>query len=238
MSAQMFKFEESGSYRFTFTNAINNTYIYSVNANMRPSAIITAGVDNLKAYEYTNKNVSVTISDRNAIIQVFKLDLTNNDYKTYTNWTLDGFKFTIIEDGSYKVLVKNDFDLENNYYFTIKTSLPVATITDAEGNQFDLGNEVLGTVKVNYDKEEVADYKVYLNGELYYGEKEEFTEVGRYIIYLTDKAGNQNTYSFTIKASDDLNWAGIVTLVAMFTALIGVGVFLFLKFKRPFSLKK
>lgn len=238
MSAQMFKFEESGSYRFTFTNAINNTYIYSVNANMRPSAIITAGVDNLKAYEYTNKNVSVTISDRNAIIQVFKLDLTNNDYKTYTNWSLDGFKFTIVEDGSYKVLVKNDFDLENNYYFTIKTSLPVATITDAEGNQFDLGNEVLGTVKVNYDKEEVDDYKVYLNGELYYGEKEEFTEVGRYIIYLTDKAGNQNTYSFTIKASDDLNWAGIVTLVAMFTALIGVGVFLFLKFKRPFSLKK
>ena len=58
------------------------------------------------------------------------------------------------------------------------------------------------------------------------------------VIYLTDKAGNQNTYSFTIKASDDLNWAGIVTLVAMFTALIGVGVFLFLKFKRPFSLKK
>ena len=61
--------------------------------------------------------------------------------------------------------------------------------------------------------------------------------MGRYIIYLTDKAGNQSSYSFEIIASDDLNWAGIVTLVAMFTALIGVGIFLFLKFKRPFKLK-
>ncbi len=236
MSAQMFKFEESGSYRFTFTNAINNTYIYSVNANMRPSAILTAGVDNLKAYDYTNKNVVVTISDRNAIIEVYKMD-SNNDYKTYSNWSLDGFNFTITEDGSYKVIIRNDFDLMNNYFFSIKTSLPVANITDAEGNQFDLSESILGTVKVDYDANEVEEYKVYFNGEILYGENKEFTEAGRYIIYLTDKAGNQNSYSFTITASNDLNWAGIVTLIALFCGLIGVGVFLFLKFRRPFKLK-
>lgn len=237
MSSQMFKFEESGSYRFTFTNAINNTYIYSVNANMRPSAIITAGVENLKSYDYTNKNVVITISDRNAIIEVFKHDSINDDYKTYSNWTLDGFKFTITEDGSYKVVIRNDFDLMNNYYFTIKTSLPIATITNSEGKQFDLNESILGSVKVSYDKDEVTDFKVYKNGEILYGTNEEFTEVGRYIIYLTDKAGNQNSYSFTIIASNDLNWAGVVTLIAMCLALIGVGIFLFLKFKRPFSLK-
>ncbi|MBR1984666.1 MAG: hypothetical protein IKA31_02910 [Clostridia bacterium] len=236
MSARMFKFEESGSYRFTFTNAINNTYIYSVNANMRPSAIITAGVENLPAYEYTNKNVTVTISDRNSIVEVYKLD-ENNDYKTYSNWSLDGFNFTIIEDGSYKIVIRNDFDLSNNYFFSIKTSLPVASLTGSAGEELKSGDEILGTVKVNYNKDEVEEFKVYLNGEIYYGETEEFSEVGRYIIYLTDKAGNQSSYSFEIVASDDLNWAGIVTLVAMFTALIGVGIFLFLKFKRPFKLK-
>lgn len=236
MSARMFKFEESGSYRFTFTNAINNTYIYSVNANMRPSAIITAGVENLPAYEYTNKNVTVIISDRNAIVEVYKLD-ENNDYKTYSNWSLDGFNFTIIEDGSYKIVIRNDFDLSNNYFFSIKTSLPVASLTGSAGEQLSSGDEILGTVKVSYDKDEVKEFKVYLNGEIYYGETEEFSEVGRYIIYLTDKAGNQSSYSFEIVASDDLNWAGIVTLIAMFTALIGVGIFLFLKFKRPFKLK-
>lgn len=236
MSARMFKFEESGSYRFTFTNAINNTYIYSVNANMRPSAIITAGVENLPAYEYTNKNVTVTISDRNAIVEVYKID-ENNDYKTYSNWSLDGFNFTIIEDGSYKIVIRNDFDLSNNYFFSIKTSLPVASLTGSAGEQLSSGDEILGTVKVSYDKDEVKEFKVYLNGEIYYGETEEFSEVGRYIIYLTDKAGNQSSYSFEIVASDDLNWAGIVTLIAMFTALIGVGIFLFLKFKRPFKLK-
>lgn len=236
ITSQMFKFEESGSYRLTFTNAINNTYIYSVNANMKPSAILTAGVNNLKAYEYTNKDVTITISDRNALVQVFKLD-ENQDYKTYSNWTLKGFNFVISEDGSYKILIKNDFDLENNYFFTIKTSLPVATITDEEGNQFDLDKEILGTVKLDYDENEVSEIKIYRNGEIYYGEKEEFSEVGRYIVYLTDKAGNQNSYSFTITASNDLNWAGIVTLITMFTFLIGAGVFLFLKFKRPFRLK-
>lgn len=236
MSARMFKFEESGSYRFTFTNAINNTYIYSVNANMRPSAIITAGVENLPAYEYTNKNVTITISDRNSIVEVYKLD-ENNDYKTYSNWSLDGFNFTIIEDGSYKIVIRNDFDLSNNYFFSIKTSLPVASLTGSAGEQISSGDEILGTVKVSYNKDEVEEVKVYLNGEIYYGETEEFSEVGRYIIYLTDKAGNQSSYSFEIVASDDLNWAGIVTLIAMFTSLIGVGIFLFLKFKRPFKLK-
>lgn len=236
MSARMFKFEESGSYRFTFTNAINNTYIYSVNANMRPSAIITAGVENLASYEYTNKNVTVTISDRNSIIEVYKSD-ENNDYKTYSNWSLDGFTFTITDDGSYKIVIRNDFDLSNNYFFSIKTSLPLASLTGSAGEQLSSGDEFLGTVKVSYDKDEVEEFKVYLNGEIYYGETEEFSEVGRYIIYLTDKAGNQSSYNFEIITSNDLNWAGIVTLITMFTALIGVGIFLFLKFKRPFKLK-
>ena len=185
--------------------------------------------------EYKGIGVSINNTDK-SIVEVYKLD-ENNDYKTYSNWILDGFNFTIIEDGSYKIVIKNDFNLSNNYFFSIKTSLPVASLTDLAGNQLSSGDEILGTVKVSYNEDEVEEFKVYLNGEIYYGETEEFSEVGKYTIYLTDKAGNQSSYSFNIIASDDLNWAGIVTLIAMFTALIGVGIFLFLKFKRPFKLK-
>lgn len=235
MSSRMFKFSESGSYRFTFTNARGVSYIYSVNANMRPTAIITAGVETLKAYEYTNKNVTVTISDRNATIEVYRLD-SNNEYKTYSNWQLNGFAFVIVEDGSYKIIVINDFDLMNNYFFSIKTTLPSASLT-VDGNEIEQSKDILGTVKISYDKEEVVECKLYRNGEIVYGENDEISEAGRYTLVLTDKAGNQNTYTFTIVASNNLNWAGIVVLIALFVGIIFLAIFLIKKFRRPFKLK-
>lgn len=235
MSSRMFKFSESGSYRFTFTNARGVSYIYSVSANMRPTAIITAGVETLKAYEYTNKNVTVTISDRNATIEVYKLD-SNNEYKTYSNWQLNGFAFVIVEDGSYKIIVINDFNLMNNYFFSIKTTLPSASLT-VDGNEIEQSKDILGTVKISYDKEEVVECKLYRNGEIVYGENDEISEAGRYTLVLTDKAGNQNTYTFTIVASNNLNWAGIVVLIALFVGIIFLAIFLIKKFRRPFKLK-
>ncbi len=235
MSPQMLKFEESASYKFTFTNGIGVTYLYSVNANMRPSAIIVAGVDTLKPYDYTNKNVSVTISDRNAIVNVFRQDDVN--YKSYKNWILDNFTFLITEDGSYKITIKNDFDLINNYYFTIKTSLPSAKIlsydTIMKNNE-----ETLGNVKIEFDKSEVVDYKLYRNGEITYDDIDSLSAVGRYILIIFDKAGNQTTYQFNIIASDDLNWAGIITLIVLVIGFVLIIIFLIQKFKRPFKLKK
>lgn len=235
LSSRMFKFEESGSYRFTFTNGIGVTYLYSVNANMRPTAIMTAGVDVLKSYDYTNKNVIVTISDRNSNIEVYKLD-ENNEYKTYTNWQLDKFNFTITEDGTYKIIIANDFSLMNNYYFSIKTSLPTAVVS-YEGKEIKNADEVVGVVNIDYNKDEVVDCKLYRNGEVVYGDNSSVSDVGRYTLVLTDKAGNQNTYTFTIKASNDLNWAGIITLVCASLGLIGLVIFFITKFRRPFKLK-
>ena len=81
------------------------------------------------------------------------------------------------------------------------------------------------------------DCKLYRNGEIVYGETENISDVGRYTLVLTDKAGNQNTYTFTIKASNDLNWAGIITLIFVTGGVIGLAVFFILKFRRPFKLK-
>ena len=237
LSTQMFKFEESGSYRFTFTNGIGVTYVYSINATMKPSAIITAGVDTIRAYDYTNKNVLVTISDRNSTVEVFLKD-ENNDYKPYTNWNLTGYTFTLAEDGEYKIVITNDFNQFNNYFFIIKTSIPKATITDDAGNTVSASAEVVGLVKIEYDKDEVAECKLYRNGEIVYGDISEVSDVGRYILYLTDKAGNQSSYNFSIKASDDLNTAGLVTLIALGLGVIALAVFLIMKFRRPFNLKK
>lgn len=237
ISSRIFKFLESGSYQFTFKNGNGNTYIYKVNANMKPYAIITAGIENLNSYDYTNKEVKITISDRNSTIEVFLLDTTNNNYKTYTNWSLNGYVFMLTEDGTYKIVIKNDFNQVNTYYFTIKTSLPEAIFTDSNGNSFDITKEHFGNILVSYNKDEVVEYNVYKNGKLIYGNTENLSDIGRYTIILKDKAGNQNTYILSIIAPKNLNWAGIVTLIVLGLAIIGIAIFLIIKFKRPVKLR-
>lgn len=236
LSSRMFRFDESGTYKFSFTNGIGVSYDYYVNANMRPSAIITAGLETLNSYDYTNKEVLVTISDRNATIEVSKLD-ENQDYKTYTNWSLNGFTFNINEDGSYRITMTNDFDLTNNYYFTIKTSLPTATILSSDGSEFDLSQDFIGTVTIKYDENEVADCKLYRNGQVVYDDLSNISNVGRYVLMLTDKAGNQNSYSFTIVESQELNWAGLVVFIVLIVTVVAIAVFLIIKFRRPVKLK-
>ena len=161
---------EEGTYILVLKDSVGNesTLSFEIITSLPEGTLI--GVEN---YGYTNKPVSF-IFDNN-------LTATLNDYK-YSSDT------PIKIDGTHTILLKDKAGNTNTYTFEISTKKPTATFDG-------LNNYNLSNTEVTIHTEALI---CRLNNRPYKKESGSISEEGIYTLYLQDKYGNTNTYTFEI----------------------------------------
>ena len=187
-------------------------------------AIITDAYGNVKEVSF-----EIAYSDARTSI-----DYDLGDNVTITKVTKDGVEIDcdsnhigFTEDGEYVVYYTQG---GKEYSFTLRldTTAPELVMTGVED-----GGKVDGTVTLS-DMSEEGSVEVYKDGVLIdYELGDEIKDYGSYRVVVTDKLGNQRTYTFTLAFQMNA-WA--ITLIALAAAtLVGIGATIVMRRKKRFK---
>ena len=200
-----YKFRTSGIYKVTITDEFRTGIDSIVSEKNYTQPAPTGELEGVENGGHTNTEVEFSWED-DAIVTVTK-DGEKIEYKS-------GRKLT--EDGEYTIVFENHDGHKTTYTFTIDTKAPEIAVDGAKAEGATNTN-----VSVNYDEDgltaiiekdgtEVNDYA---SGTV-------ISEDGKYIVTVTDKAGNETKTSFeidkTVGCDVNINDGGLANSVTIY----------------------
>ncbi len=182
--ADLSNLSAEGTYTLTVVDAAFNETV--VTFTIDKTAPTISGVD----VEYNNKSEIVKISDTNLS------SVTINGVEQELTGTTFEKKFP--SDGTYTIVVKDKAGNENSVTFTIDKTAPTISGVDVEYNN---KSEIVKISDTNLSSVTINGVEQELTGTTF---EKKFPSDGTYTIVVKDKAGNENSVTFTIDKTNPL----------------------------------
>lgn len=168
---------ENGAYTITFENYDGYKAIYSFVIDKTAPGIALDGCDNGGA---TNSDVSVTVSESDLSVRLYKDGELVGNYERGADLTAEG---------SYRVIATDRAGNVTEFHFTIDKSVDFTA---------DIYNNAIVN-SMTFTANENLSVSVTKDGEsLAYTFGDTLTEAGKYTVVLTDELGNGKAFDFTV----------------------------------------
>ncbi|WP_193708449.1 N-acetylglucosaminidase [Alkalibaculum sporogenes] len=155
-----------------------------------PSIIVKSGSVSLSNNGFSRQDITVSITDEST----FTKTITRNG--SAITWPSDN-KFTV--DGVYIITAKDKMNNMSKFTFTIDKTKPKIEVKSTTGTNYTNNQFIKTDAKVTYSDANYLSRAVTHNGKsITWPTDSVFKTDGKYIITIKDKAGNVNTFTFTI----------------------------------------